>query len=293
VIIDGKKIANDIQAEIRNTILLFSGRKPCLAVILVGNHLASEIYVKRKTQACESVGILVIIKRMPSTIQINDLLAEITALNEDPSVDGILVQLPLPAHINPMPIIHAIQPDKDIDGFHPLNVGKMLIGETGGFIPCTPLGIQFLLSRSSIEMTGKHVVILGRSNIVGKPLAALLMQNTPDGNATVTVAHRHSTNLKELCLLADILIVAIGQPKFITANMVRDGAIIIDVGINKIDNPTQIQGYQIVGDVDFINVEPKCSYITPVPGGVGPMTIAMLLRNTLISYQNRLQLNKT
>lgn len=293
MIIDGKKIADEIQQEIKNHIqhdLELISRPPCLVVVLVGDHPPSQIYISRKAQACESVGIASIIKKFPSSISETTLLGEIEALNQNPLIDGILVQLPLPPSINPMIITHAINPDKDVDGFHPYNVGRMLIGESGGFVPCTPLGIKVLLERSSIDMCGKHAIVLGRSNIVGKPMAALLMQSTPGGNATVTVAHRYTTNLKMLCQIADVIIAAIGQPKLITADMVKEGAVVIDVGINKIADPGKKSGYQIVGDVDFANVAPKCSYITPVPGGVGPMTIAMLLHNTLLSYRNKFKL---
>jgi methylenetetrahydrofolate dehydrogenase (NADP+) / methenyltetrahydrofolate cyclohydrolase len=284
MLIDGKKISTEIQQEIKDQIDLLSGRKPCLAVILVGDHPASKIYISRKTEACASVGIQSIRKQFPSDINDQELFNEINALNNDPNVDGILVQLPLPPHINPFKVMELISPSKDVDGFHPLNVGKMLIGETDGFFPCTPLGIKVLLERTGVEVTGKHALVLGRSNIVGKPMAALLMQSTPGGNATVTIAHSHTKNLKELCQTADILIAAIGNPRYVTADMVKEGAVVIDVGINKIADATKKSGYQIVGDVDFHNVEKKCSFITPVPGGVGPMTIAMLLSNTLKSY---------
>jgi methylenetetrahydrofolate dehydrogenase (NADP+) / methenyltetrahydrofolate cyclohydrolase len=281
MIIDGKKIAEEIQQEIKATVKGIHGRPPCLAVILVGDHPPSQIYVTRKTQACESVGIRSIKWALPAHTTLEELLSTIDQLNQDPTVDGILIQLPLPHHINPTIVTHHVHPEKDVDGFHPLNVGKMLIGETDGFLPCTPYGIQKLIERSAIEIAGKNVLMVGRSNIVGKPMAALLMQNTPGGNATVTIANRYSKDIKSLCLFSDMIIVAIGQPNFITADMVKEGAVVIDVGINKIDDPTKKSGYQIVGDVDFVNVAPKCSYITPVPGGVGPMTIAMLLHNTL------------
>lgn len=288
MIIDGKKIADEIQNEIKAAIQSNSHRKPCLAVVLLGDHPPSRIYVNRKAQACEAVGIHSMIIELPAATTKDELLAQIDRLNKDPNVDGILVQLPLPPHINPIEITHHIDPEKDVDGLHPLNVGKMLSGETDGFFPCTPFGVKVLLERYSIEMTGKHALVIGRSNIVGKPMAALLMQSSPGGNATVTVAHRHSTNLKQLCLLADVIVVAVGQPRLITADMVKDGVIIIDVGINRISDPSKKNGYQIVGDVDFDNVKDKCAYITPVPGGVGPMTIAMLLYNTLLSYKKRI-----
>ncbi len=290
MIIDGKKIAEEIQQEIKQTIAGYSGRPPCLAVVIAGHHPPSQIYVNRKTQACLEVGIHSIREELPETISEKELLQKIEALNENPSVDGILVQLPLPPHINPIRITHHIRPDKDVDGFHPYNIGKLLIGETDGFIPCTPLGVKTLLERSSIEMTGKHALVIGRSNIVGKPMAALLMQNAPGGNATVTIAHRYSAELPTFCLLADIIIVAIGQPQFLKEEMIKEGAVVIDVGINKISNPAKKGSFQIVGDVDFARVAPKCSFITPVPGGVGPMTIAMLLNNTLLSYRKRFSL---
>lgn len=289
MIIDGKKVAEEIQQEIKDKIQQLTTRHPSLAVILIGNHPPSQIYVNRKTQACEAVGIHFIKYELPENFSEEELLAKVSELNENPNVDGILVQLPLPIHINPTRITHFISPDKDVDGFNPYNVGKILIGETDGFLPCTPLGIKVLIERYSIDISGRHALVIGRSNIVGKPMAALLMQGTPGGNATVTVAHRYSNDLKKFCLLADIIIVAIGQPQLITADMVKEGAVVIDVGINKITDPSKKSGYQIVGDVDFANVAPKCSFITPVPGGVGPMTIAMLLHNTLLSYQKRMK----
>lgn len=291
MLIDGKEISRQIEAEIKNKVSTYKTCKPCLAVILVGSHPASLIYVKRKTEACEKAGILSLRKEFPPTLTESELLVEIEKLNQNPCVDGILVQLPLPSHINPTQIMQCIAPNKDIDGFHPINIGKLLIGETDGFVPCTPLGIQVLLARSGINTSGKQVLVLGRSNIVGKPVAALLMQNHEGANATVTIAHSRTQNIKSLCLQSDIIIAAMGQPKFLTKDMVKEGAIIIDVGINKIDNPSKKAGYQIVGDVDFDNVAPKCSFITPVPGGVGPMTIAMLLSNTLKSFEQRDQQN--
>lgn len=290
MIIDGKAIAEQIQKEIQQEIVQLKGRKPCLAVILVGNHPPSQIYVSRKTKACESIGMRSIRRILPDNISEEELLQELNALNRDSEVDGILVQLPLPPHINPVKMIYHISPEKDVDGLHPHNVGKLLIGDPSGFVPCTPLGIKTLLERSDIETNGKHVLIMGRSNLVGKPMAALLMQNAPGANATVTVAHRFSKNVKELSVLADILIVAMGNPRFVTAEMIKEGAVVIDVGINKIDSDLS-SGYQIVGDVDFDQVKNKCAFITPVPGGVGPMTIAMLLHNTLKSYLKKRQLH--
>ncbi len=286
-LIEGKKIADQVQLEIKAAIGDISGRKPCLAVIQLGDIVASKIYVSRKIQACKDVGMISIRKALSPDLTERDLITIVEELNNDPEVDGILVQLPLPAHINAVRITQSISPDKDVDGFHPLNVGKMLIGEVDIFFPCTPLGIKSLLDRYEIEVAGKHVVVVGRSNIVGKPIAAMLMQSQPGGNATVTITHRYSKDLKKITQLADILIVAIGQPKFITADMVKPEVVIIDVGINRVENPVMPKGYEIVGDVDFETVKEKCSYITPVPGGVGPMTIAMLLKNTLNSYYKR------
>lgn len=287
MIIDGKAIADQIQEEMRQQVSRLSGRKPCLAVLLVGAHPPSQIYVNRKVQACASVGILSRLEKLPMTASVQEILDLIEQLNRDPTVDGILVQMPLPPHINPNKINMQIDPKKDVDGFHPMNVGKLLIGETDGFFPCTPLGIKELLHRSQVDLTGKHAVVLGRSNIVGKPMAAMLMQSNGGGNATVTIGHRFTENIAALCQMADLLIVAIGQPQLIKADMIKEGACVIDVGINKIEDPTRPNGYKIVGDVDFEKVKERCSLITPVPGGVGPMTIAMLLRNTLQSYENR------
>jgi methylenetetrahydrofolate dehydrogenase (NADP+)/methenyltetrahydrofolate cyclohydrolase len=283
-IIDGKAIADQIQEEIREKVSALSTRKPCLAVVLVGNHPPSQIYVTRKVQACASVGIISRLEQLPASATEETILATVAKLNRDPDVDGILVQMPLPSHVNPNKINIEIDPKKDVDGFHPMNVGKLLIGETDGFFPCTPLGVNVLLNRCKVDLTGKHAVVLGRSNIVGKPMAAMLMQNSISGNATVTIAHRFSQDIATLCRLADLLVVAIGQPHFIKADMVKEGAVLIDVGINKIEEPSRPNGYRIVGDVDFDHVKGKCSLITPVPGGVGPMTIAMLLSNTLQGY---------
>lgn len=280
MIIDGKAIASKIQEEITLELSGIKTRKPCLAMVLVGEHPPSKIYVNRKMQACEQVGMLSLRPHFPDTISEADLLKEIEKLNKDPKVDGILVQLPLPAHINPMNVIRKISPDKDVDGLHPINAGKLLLGDSSGFVPCTPLGIKVLLERTKINVSGQHVVIIGRSNLVGKPMAALLMQNAPGANASVTILHSHSKNSSEICREADILIVAIGKPHFVNEKMVKKGAVVIDVGINKLEN-------KIVGDVDFEAVKNKASYITPVPGGVGPMTIAMLLSNTLKSYKQK------
>jgi methylenetetrahydrofolate dehydrogenase (NADP+) / methenyltetrahydrofolate cyclohydrolase len=279
MIIDGKKIANDIQEEVRTQIEKLPGRKPCLAVVVVGEHPASAIYVKRKIEACQACAIRSIKIELSQDIGKKQLLDEIEKLNRSKEVDGILLQLPLPPHMNPLAIIEKIDPDKDVDGLHPLNVGKLLMGEKSGFVPCTPLGIQALIERSGFEIAGKHVVILGRSMIVGKPLAALLMQSATGGNATITVLHSRSENIPEICQMADFIIVAIGKPAFLKKEMVKPDAVVIDVGINRIPSSKKI-----VGDADFDPLAPYCKAITPVPGGVGPMTIAMLLANTLKSY---------
>lgn len=286
-LIDGKKVAGEIRLEIKDVVAQLSGRPPCLAVVMLGDHPPSEIYVKRKIQACEEVGMTSVKRHLPATVTERELIEEIENLNSNIDIDGILVQLPLPKHVNVAKIMETISPLKDVDGFHPLNMGKMLTGEEDGFYPCTPLGVKTLLERYNIEVSGKHAIVFGRSNIVGKPMAALLMQSMPGGNATVTILHRQSSNVKELCLLGDLIIVAVGQPKLITADMVKPGAVVIDVGINKIVSESSPSGYKIVGDVDFENVKDKCSYITPVPGGIGPMTIAVLLKNTLKSYLKR------
>jgi len=278
MIMDGRECAKKIEASLKESIGQLKGRKPALAFILVGKNPASIAFIRMKKKKCAEVGILSVDFELPETTSEEDLIEKIERLNGNPEVDGILVQLPLPSHIKVERILETIDPKKDVDGFHPLNMGRLLLGEKGGFFPCTPFGITVLLKEMGIEVAGKHVVILGRSNIVGKPLAALLVQKEPGANATVTVAHSATQNLQELCLSADILIAAIGQPHFVKGSMVKEGAVVVDVGINRVEG-------KIVGDVDFEAVAPKCSHITPVPGGVGPMTIAMLLSNTLLSYQ--------
>lgn len=285
-IIDGKSVAAQIREEVRNDVAALPGDgKPGLAVILVGNDPASEVYVRNKGRACEKAGIHSVTRKLPETTSEADLLAEIDALNNDDNFHGILVQLPLPAHIDAQKVIEAVSPEKDVDCFHPFNVGKLVIGMPL-FAPCTPAGIVELLARYDIDPSGKHVVVLGRSNIVGKPMANLLVQKAKGANAIVTVAHSAAKDLKALTLQADILVAAIGRPEFVTADMVKEDAVIIDVGINRVDDPSRERGYRLTGDVDFEGIAEKASYITPVPGGVGPMTIAMLLKNTLTAYQN-------
>jgi methylenetetrahydrofolate dehydrogenase (NADP+)/methenyltetrahydrofolate cyclohydrolase len=283
-LINGKTIAAQIQNELLKKVVGLPGRKPCLAMVLVGDHPPSKIYVARKEQACQETKFLSIVRNINSQITEFELLSIIKSLNEDKAIDGILVQLPLPGHINPLTIALQIAPEKDVDGLNPVNAGKLLIGDSSGFVPCTPLGIKVLLEKAHISVEGKHVVILGRSNLVGKPLAALLMQNAAGANATVTVAHSQTRNLTDLCRSADVLVAAIGKPRFLTADMVKEGVVVVDVGINQIEDPSASKGRRIVGDVDFDSVKEKCSAITPVPGGVGPMTIAMLLSNTWKSF---------
>lgn len=277
-IIDGKRISQEIKDELKEQVakLKEQGADVSLAVIQVGNDPASCVYVRNKKLACEYIGIQSLSYELPEETTEEELIGLIQKLNEDPSVNGILVQLPVPAHINADRIIQTISPDKDVDGFHPQNVGKLVIGERG-FVSCTPAGIIQLLKRSGIEIAGKHCVVIGRSNIVGKPMALLMLRE----NATVTVAHSKTHNLKEICQNADILIVAIGKPQFITADYVKDGAVVIDVGIHRDENN------KLCGDVKYDEVAPKASAITPVPGGVGPMTIAMLMHNCLESFNNK------
>lgn len=279
MLIDGKKTAQEILFDIEHKIALIKGRKPGLAFILVGDNPASHSYVRSKKKACATVGILSTVIELNASIAQSDLLKQIERLNRDPLIDGLLVQLPLPPHIDEKIVTSAIDPAKDVDGFHPLNVGKMLIGDETGFLPCTPFGIQTLLYKNQISVSGKHVVIVGRSNIVGKPLAAILMQKKTHCNATVTIAHSQSEHLKSLIRSADILVAALGKPFFITQDMVNPASTIIDVGINRLPNG------KIVGDVDFEPVSQIVEHITPVPGGIGPMTIAMLMYNTLRSFE--------
>ena len=281
-IIDGRKIAQQMQAELSSEVekLKKSNVTPGLAVVLVGDDPASQSYVTAKEKACERIGIYSDDNRLPADVTQQTLITLIKRLNADGRINGILVQLPLPAHIDTSEVILAIDPDKDADGFHPVNIGKMVAGEKT-FLPCTPHGIIQLLLRSNVRIESSHVVIVGRSNIVGKPLANMLIQKSPTGNATVTICHTKTTDLADHTRRADILIAAAGRPNTITADMVKQGAVVIDVGVNRIDDPAAKKGYRLVGDVDFEAVKEKASLITPVPGGVGPMTITMLLYNTI------------
>lgn len=281
-LIDGKATATAIKAEIAEEVKRIvdaGGKRPHLAAILVGHDGGSETYVKNKVLACEACGFTSTLLRFEEDITEDFLLEQVEKLNNDADVDGFIVQLPLPKHISEQKIIEAIDYRKDVDGFHPINVGRMAIG-LPCYISATPLGIITLLKRYNIETSGKKCVILGRSNIVGKPMAQLMMQKQY-GDATVTVCHSHSKTLKEDCLQADIIIAAIGSPNFVTADMVKEGAVIVDVGTTRVPDATRKSGFRLNGDVDFENVASKCSFITPVPGGVGPMTICSLMKNTL------------
>ncbi len=285
VIIDGKQVAQEIRAELEVQVRQLKADKgivPGLAVVLVGEDPASQSYVTAKEKACAEIGIYSDDNRLPAETSEETLLALIDKLNADPKIHGILVQLPLPKHIDESRVIMAISPDKDVDGFHPVSVGKMVIGEKA-FLPCTPHGVLQLLLRSGVKLDGAEVVIVGRSNIVGKPLANLLLQKSVMGNATVTVCHTRTRNLAAHTLRADIIIAAAGRPNTITAEMLRPGAVVIDVGVNRVADPSAKRGYRLVGDVDYLPVKEKASLITPVPGGVGPMTITMLLANTVQS----------
>ena len=282
-IIDGWAIARRIRDTLAVEVRELAGRGivPGLTVILVGDDPASAVYVGSKERACIEAGMNGTTIRLPADTSQQALLAHVRALNEDRAIHGILVQMPLPKQIDADAVIRAIDPTKDVDGFHPINVGKLLIGETDGFAPCTPAGIKELLLQSGIATLGSECVIIGRSNIVGKPMAALLMQDQPGANATVTICHRHTHDLVAHTRRADILIAAAGRPNLVTADMVKRGAAVIDVGINRVSDPSAPKGYRLVGDVDFASVRPVASQITPVPKGVGPMTIAMLLKNTV------------
>lgn len=283
-IIDGKQIAADIREELKEKVasLKQQGVVPGLGVILVGADPASQSYVTAKERACDDIGIYSDDNRLPAETSQEDLLALVDRMNNDPKINGILVQLPLPKHIDEAAVLLAIDPDKDVDGFHPMNVGKMMIGEDA-FLPCTPHGVVQLLLRSGVETCGAHVVVVGRSNIVGKPVANMLLQKKEGANATVTLCHTRTKDLGHFTRQADIIIAASGWPNTITADMVKDGVVVIDVGVNRIEDASRKNGYRLVGDVDFEAVKEKASLITPVPGGVGPMTITMLLFNTVES----------
>lgn len=288
-IIDGKQTAADIKKEIAAQVAIMTAqgkRRPHLAAILVGHDGGSETYVANKVKSCAECGFESTLLRFEDVITEQQLLDEVAKLNANPDIDGFIVQLPLPKHIDEQRVIEAVDPAKDVDGFHPVNVGRLSIG-LPGFKSATPAGIIELLRRYNIDTCGKHVVVIGRSNIVGKPIASLLMQKGNPGDATVTVCHSRTANLKEICRQGDIIIAALGKPGFVTADMVKDGAVIVDVGTTRVPDATRKSGFRLSGDIDFENVAPKCSFITPVPGGVGPMTIVSLMLNTLQAAQNR------
>ncbi len=288
-LLDGSLVAAHYKEKIKEEVksLISQGsKKPHLAAILVGNNPASEAYVGAKVRTCEEIGFASTLLRLDAQIDEARLLKEIAALNENKDVDGILVQLPLPKHIREASIINAIDPSKDVDGFHPVSIGKLVLGQDT-FLPATPYGILLMLSYYGIDLSGKHCVVVGRSNIVGTPMSILLSRNNAYGNATVTLTHSKTKDLKAHCLQADVIIAAIGIPYFLKADMVKEGAIVIDVGINRIEDASKKSGSRLVGDVDFDAVAPQCSYITPVPKGVGPMTICGLMQNTLNAVKNK------
>jgi methylenetetrahydrofolate dehydrogenase (NADP+)/methenyltetrahydrofolate cyclohydrolase len=289
ILLDGKKTSADLKVEIAESVkqLKKQGKKtPHLAAILVGTDGASMTYVNAKVKACELVGFNSTLIDLPEETSEEKLLQEIENLNTNNDIDGFIVQLPLPKHIDEQKVLMAVNPDKDVDGFHPTNVGKMTL-DLPSFLPATPYGILELLERYKVETSGKQVVVIGRSHIVGRPMSILMSQKRPAGDATVTVAHSRTKNLKELTLQADIIVAALGIPEFLTGDMVKDGVTIIDVGITRIDDETKKAGYRLAGDVHFESVAPKSSFITPVPGGVGPMTIAMLMKNTLLACERK------
>ena len=289
-ILDGKKISTIIKEEIAEEVKQLSQcetKIPHLAAIIVGNDGASETYVAHKVKACEQVGFKSSLIRFPEDVKEDELIAKIEEINENDDIDGLIVQLPLPKHISEEEIIETIAPEKDVDGFHPINVGRMAVGMPA-YISATPYGIVELLKRNNIETSGKHCVVLGRSNIVGRPISILLSQKSETGNATVTVCHSRTNNLKEITSQADILVVALGQKEFVTADMVKQGAVVVDVGIHRVKSDKTKSGWKLKGDVKFDEVSEKCSFITPVPGGVGPMTIVSLLINTLKSAKSEI-----
>lgn len=289
-LLDGKQVSAHILQQIAEEVadLVEKGhKKPHLAAILVGEDPASQTYVSSKVKTCENIGFASTLERYPDTVTEEELLAKIEEINLNEDVDGLIVQLPLPKHIDEQKVIEAIDPNKDVDGFHPVNVGKMVL-EQPTFVSATPLGIMMMLEHYKIETSGKHCVVIGRSNIVGTPMSILLSRNSNPGNCTVTLTHSRTQNLEAICAQADIIVAAIGRPFFVKENMVKEGAIVIDVGINRIDDATRKSGSRLVGDVDFEAVKDKASYITPVPGGVGRMTICALMNNTLQAVKNKI-----
>lgn len=286
-IIDGNRIAAELVAELKSEVAAAAGRRPCLALVRVGDDPASVSYVRKKEQTAAEIGVESRVILPPITIRPDELLSLIDQLNADPSVDGILVQSPLPPHLDEVAVFRRVAPEKDVDGFHTLNLGKVAQEDPTGFVACTPAGIMELLARSGVDLKGKHVVVLGRSLIVGKPVALLALQKRTGANGTVTVCHSATRDLPAITRLADVLIAAIGRSEFVTADMVKPGAVVIDVGINRVSDPSRKSGYRLTGDVAFQSVAPLCSRITPVPGGVGPMTVAMLMKNTVKAWRLR------
>ncbi len=286
-LLDGKALSNKIKEELAQEvaqIIAHGKRQPQLAAVLVGDDPASQVYVRNKIKSCEKIGILSKMVKKDADISEAELLKIVDDLNNDPAVDGFIVQLPLPKHINEQKVTLAINPQKDVDGFHPMNVGRMSIG-LPTYLPATPNGIMVILDRYNVDTEGKNCVVLGRSNIVGTPMSILLSRKSTPGNATVEICHSRTKDIAEHTRRADIIIAAIGRPNFVTADMVKEGAVVIDVGINRVEDASRKRGYRLVGDVDFEGVAPKCSFITPVPGGVGPMTVTSLLMNTLKAYK--------
>ena len=285
IILDGKKTSNDIKEEIAvevQSIVSSKGNVPHLSAILVGNNGASETYIAAKVKACQKIGFKSTLIRLDESVSEEELLNEVEKINKNSDIDGLIVQLPLPKHIDEMKVTEAIDPKKDVDGFHPSNIGRMALN-IPTFLPATPSGILELLERYSVETSGKHCVVIGRSHIVGSPMSILMARNNNPGNCTVTLTHSRTSNLKEITKTADILIVALGKAEFVTSDMIKEGVCIIDVGITRVKSDKTKSGWKLLGDVNFEDVKEKCSFITPVPGGIGPMTIAMLLQNTLLS----------
>ena len=286
-IIDGNQIAASINRELHAEVASLTGRKPCLALVRVGEDPASVSYVKKKEKTAAEIGVTSRIILPPITLTQGELFRLIDELNENSTVDGILVQSPLPPHLDEVAVFRRVNPEKDVDGFNTVNLGKIAQEDSSGFVACTPAGIMELLARSHVDLNGKHVVVLGRSLIVGKPIALLALQKKTGANATVTICHSATQNLPAITRQADVLIAAIGRPNFVTATMIKPGAVVIDVGINRLADPSKKSGYRLTGDVNFSEVAPLCSKITPVPGGVGPMTVAMLMQNTVKAFRLR------
>jgi len=294
-IIDGNLLAQTIKAELKekvDKVVATGQRKPHLAAVLIGDHPASRSYVTNKVKSCADAGFESTLIQRPSEISQEGLLEIVHQLNDDPNIDGFIVQLPLPEHINEVEVTMAIKPEKDVDGFHPMNIGLMTLG-LPSYLPATPMGILQMLERYHIDISGKTCCVIGRSNIVGTPISILLSRKSIPGDGTVMLCHSRTPNIKEIALQADVIVVALGRPLYLTADMVKEGAVVIDVGINRIEDPTKKSGFRLAGDVDYENVAPKCSFITPVPGGVGPMTVTSLLMNTWKAYKGEIYPKKS